>query len=301
MKLLNIFGSGFWFTLSWFTLSIALLASPATGEQRYPASGLLLQVNPAENTITVSCKEISGFMDAMVMPISVRDPKQLVGLSPGAMIEFTLVVEKQSSYATAVRVLRYESLEQEPLQARRLGLLQSLADPTRMVPLAVGTAVPDFKLVDQKNRPVSLSQFKGKVVALNFVYTRCPLPEYCYRMVNNFGRLQKRFGARLGRDLVLLTVSFDPVHDQPEVLAQYASAWKANPETWHFLTGPPTDVDRLCKLFGVDSWQDEGVLTHTLHTAIIDRNGALAANIEGNQFTPSQLGDLVESVLGRAR
>ena len=104
--------------------------------------------------------------------------------------------------------------------------------------LAIGETVPDFRLTDQKRRPVALSDLRGKVVAINFIYTSCALPNFCLRIANNFGVLQKRFKAQLGRDLVLLTVTFDPVHDTPEVLAQYASRWNADPATWHFLTGP---------------------------------------------------------------
>ncbi len=85
---------------------------------------------------------------------------------------------------------------------------------------------------------MALSELRGKVVAINFIYTSCALPNFCLRIANNFGVLQKRFRAQLGRDLVLLTVTFDPVHDTPEVLAQYASQWNADPATWHFLTGP---------------------------------------------------------------
>jgi protein SCO1/2 len=101
----------------------------------------------------------------------------------------------------------------------------------------------------------------------------------------------------MGRDLVLLTVSFDPVHDQPEVLAEAAKTWKADARTWHFLTGPLPDVKQLCGRFGVDAWTDEGLMIHSLHTVIIDRRGKLAANLEGNQFTAQQLGDLVEAVI----
>lgn len=277
-------------------------AIPARAEQRYPVTGLVLKVNRPDKTMVVSCKSIPGYMEAMTMPFTVRDPKVLDGLEPGADIEFTLVVEKDDSYAEGIKVNQYESNEQEPLQARRLKILQGVIDPKSTASvLKIGEPVPNFTLTDQRERKVSLSQFSGKVVALNFVYTRCPLPQYCFRISNNFGRLQKRFRDRLGHDLILLTVSFDPVHDQPAVLAEYARTWKADPEVWRFLTGTQTDVNRVCDLFGVGAWQDEGTLTHSLHTAVIDRQGKLVANLEGNQFTPEQLGDLVQTVISREK
>jgi protein SCO1 len=118
-------------------------------------------------------------------------------------------------------------------------------------------------------------------------------------MANHFGVIQKRFKQRLGKDVVLLTVTFDPVRDQPEQLAEYASRWKADPDTWHFLTGEVPEIRRVCGFFGVDFFPDEGLINHSSHTAVIDREGTLVANIEGNQFTAAQLGDLVETALKR--
>jgi protein SCO1/2 len=152
-------------------------------------------------------------------------------------------------------------------------------------------------LIDIARHSIKLSQFSGKVVALNFIYTSCALPSFCYRTSNNFGVLQKRFRERLGHDLVLLTVTFDPERDQPEVLAHYARTWKADPATWHFLTGPVPDVRRVSDMFGMDFFPDEGLMNHSLHTAVIDRERKLVANIEGNQYSAEQLGDLVQTVL----
>lgn len=283
-------------------MTLLLAKSHLWADQRYPAKGLILKVDGSTRTLVLSCQDIPGYMDAMVMPLSVRDPKVLGGLAPGMMIEFTLVVNQKSSYVEDVRVRNFDSTEREPIDARRLKLLEGLIDP-KSVPsaaLAAGKPVPNFTLTDQNQRRISLNQLSGKVVALNFVYTRCALPEYCYRLSNNFGRLQKRFKNRMGRDLVLLTVTFDPVHDHPEVLANYAKTWKADPDNWHFLTGTVPDVERVCNLFGVGFWPDEAQLTHSLHTAVIDRRGKLVANLEGNQFSAEQLGDLVETVIRRS-
>jgi protein SCO1/2 len=283
-------------------LVTTLLVANARAAEKYPVNGMVLSVDRASKTMMVSCKEIPNYMEAMTMPFSVRDPKLLDGLTPGTTIDFTLVVEKEDSYAEGVHIRGYESSEQEPLQARRLKILEGLGDskPSANI-LTVGQAVPNFTLTDQRRQQISLHQFNGKVVALNFVYTRCPLPQYCFRISNNFGRLQKRFKPRLGDDLILLTVTFDPVHDTPEILAEYAQTWKADPNTWHFLTGTQDDVSKLTEIFGVGFWQDEAALTHSLHTAVIDRQGKLVANLEGNQFTPEQLGDLVQTVLDKSK
>jgi len=163
--------------------------------------------------------------------------------------------------------------------------------------LKVGQPVPDFSLTDQNREHVTRSQFAGKVVAITFVYTRCPFPNFCFRLTNNFARLQKRFANEMGRNLILLTISLDPVHDPPETLAEYARTWNIDAKGWHLLTGPPAEVHKFCERFGVAFFPDEGQLIHSLHTLIIDRQGKLAANLEGNEFTAEELGDLVQSVL----
>jgi protein SCO1 len=284
-----------------FFCAVLLVACPGWAAQQYAAAGMVLKVDRAHKAFTVSCQSIPGYMDAMIMPFEVREAKELDGLKPGMAVEFRLVVEKESSYAEHVRIRPYESGEQDPLTARRLKFLNSISNSSASSAkaLATGQSVPDFTLIDQVRQRISLGQFSGKVIAINFIYTSCALPNYCFRMSNNFGVLQRRFKAQLGRDLDLLTVTFDPQRDQPEVLARYAQTWKADPETWHFLTGTVPEVRRVTDLFGMDFFPEEGLMSHSLHTAIIDRRGRLVANIEGNQFTADQLGDLVETVLNQ--
>lgn len=270
--------------------------------QRYEVTGLVLTVDIAHRTVLVSHDPIPGFMDAMTMPYRVDNPRVLDTLKAGEKIEFTLVVGKTSSYITNVHVREYDSWERDPAQNRRLALLDEAmrSKAGSASTLSIGQTVSDFSLVDQTNRPVTLSEFRGKVVAITFIYTRCPLPDYCMRLSNNFARLQKRFNTRMGRDLVLLSITFDPDHDSPDVLAKYAETWKANVDGWRFLTGTLSNVKQVCGMFGMNFWPDEGLLTHSLHTAIVDREGKLVANIEGNQFTAVQLGDLVEVTLTHA-
>jgi protein SCO1 len=288
--------------IAWLVITTTLLVgSQGQVTQRYAATGLVVDVDSPHQTLVLSCQTIPGYMDAMVMPFSVRDAKVLMGLKAGMMVDFTLVASPDASFAENIRVRNFESAEQDPFTAHQLKNLEALVVPAASATktLSVGDSVPDFKLIDQNRQPVTLGQFAGKVVAINFIYTRCALPQFCFRLSNNFASLQKHFVDRMGRDLILLTVSFDPVHDQPEVLAAAARNWKADARTWRFLTGPLPDVKQLCTRFGVGAWTDEGLMIHSLHTVVIDRHGKLAANLEGNQFTAQQLGDLVEAVMNR--
>ena len=271
---------------------LLLAAVSLAAATHYPVTGIVLEVDRTNRSFVASSAAIPGYMEAMAMPYSVRDNRELADLKAGAYVDFTLVVEKKRSYAEGIRIHRYEATEREPLLARRLKMLEA---PRATV--HPGDAVADFTLTDQTGRRVALSQWAGKVVALTFIYTSCPLPDYCFRLSNNFGQLNQRFASRMGRDLVLLSVSFDPVHDQPKVLAKYATTWKADPESWRFLTGPLDKVKAVTRQFGLNYWPDESYITHTLHTLVIDRQGRLAADFEGNQFTARQLGDYVEVLM----
>jgi protein SCO1 len=279
-------------------LVVCIGAGQAWATERYPVTGLILKIDRPHQTFVASCAAIPNYMDAMTMPFSVRDPKLLDGLESSMQVDFTLVVEEDDSYVENIKVHSYQNLEQEPLLVRRLQLLDSL-DKTNPVlsTLSLGQPVSDFTLIDQTKKRITLSQFANKVVAITFIYTSCPLPNYCFRLSSNFGRLQKRFADQLGRDLILLSITIDPVHDQPEVMAKYAETWKADPNSWHFLTGSLSDVKQVCRSFGVNYWPDEGTLTHSLHTVVIDRQGKLVANFEGNEFTAEQLGDFVATKL----
>ena len=281
-------------------LSVLLAASPLFCKT-YSASGLVLRTDPDDLSLEISCQAIPGYMEAMVMTFPVRNPQDLDGLKPGMMIDFKLDVRKDAAYAEQIRIHAYENTAQEPMASRQLEILDAAtsAASRNMSVLQVGESVPDFTLIDQRRGSVRLSALRGKVVAITFIYTRCPLPNFCFRMSNNFGVLHRRFAGRTGKDLVLLSITFDPEHDQPETLADYARTWAKDDKDWHFLTGPDADVNKICRQFGVSAWQDEGLLTHSLHTVILDRQGRIGANLEGNEYSAKQLGDLVEAIISR--
>jgi protein SCO1 len=275
-------------------------SAPGWAARHYDAKGLVLKVDKRHSSLVVSCEKIPGFMEAMAMSFPVRDPKELGGLAAGTMVEFSLVVAGDSSYIEKIHIHRYESVEQDPLGARRLKLMaEFVSGSSAQQELKTGDHVPDFSLIDQNRQTVALSQFSGKVVAVTFTYTHCALPNFCFRIANHFRQLQKRFASRLGNDLMFMTITFDPVHDTPDVMAKYGKTWNADPRGWKLLTGSQADVEALCNKFGISHWADEGLMTHSLHTIVIDRRGNLVADLEGNEFSADQLGDLVEAVLTR--
>jgi protein SCO1 len=254
--------------------------------KRYSGRGLVLEVNRPDRTVVVSHDEIRGYMDPMVMPFQVRDARLLAELKRGDHVRFRLAVGTKGSYLDRLAVESAPPSDPADWQSPVISRI-----------LVPGEPVPDFELTDQSGQRVSISRLRGRVIAINFIYTRCPLPDYCPRMTGTFAALSSRFAARLEQDLVLLSVSFDPQFDTSEVLSRYATSFGANRKGWHFLTGTKEEIGRVCGFFGMGYWPDEGSITHNLQTGLIDRDGRLAANVEGKEYSARQLGDLVALLL----
>jgi protein SCO1/2 len=268
--------------------------------EEHKARGMVLTVDKTHRSLIVSCEAIPGYMEAMEMSFVVRDQSALAALKVGTTIDFHIVENGKVVYADQIQVSNAASHEPEPMEAGALTALNRALKPSAAAQVVPeGQPVPDFALIDQAGQQIHLAQFHGKVVALTFGYSRCPNPQYCFRMSNNLAHVENRLRAMHKEDLVLITIMIDPDHDRGKTLSQYADTWKADAEVWHFLTGPLEQIRQIAAMFGMNFWSSDGLLTHPLHTVIIDRKGRLAANIEGNQFTPDQLGDLVETVMNR--
>ncbi len=269
------------------TAVVLLIAQAGFSEpapKRYSGLGLVVSGDPSKRTLTISHENIPGYMDAMVMTFSVRDRSLFLNIHDGDRVYFRLVVETNASFIDHVTRLSAAPVDPRRWQTPVLSRLVS-----------IGEIVPDFHLIDHNNEPVSLGQFRGKVVAINFIYTRCPLPDYCPRMTNSFVDIGKRFADRMERDLVLLTITIDPKHDTTDVLKAYSRAFGGGFPGWHLLSGSVSDVKTVSGYFGMEYWPDSGALTHNLQTPVIDRNGRLAANVEGRNYSARQLGDLIEA------
>lgn len=262
----------------------ALLLSACA--RHYRVQGLVLDINPNDKTMVVSHRAVPGYMEAMAMPFRVRTASELDAVKRGDQVEFQLVVKRRTSLAEKVRA----GTSAEVANARRGEAPLPL--PTPAGKLALGKLVPDFQLTSQSGRPIRLSDFGGRIVVVNFIYTRCPLPEVCPRLSANFAHLQKRFRERMGKDLVLLSITLDSQHDTPTVLADYAKRWGAG-DGWHFLTGDSADIQRLASQLGLVYWPEDGLLTHTSQTGVISRDRRLSALIEGSSYEEEQLGDLI--------
>jgi protein SCO1/2 len=270
-------------------IAAGIVVATTTGCSRgreYELRGQVLAVDRARQEITVKHEDIQGFMPGMTMPFRVRDAAAVDARKPGDLIHATLVVEDESAYLKNIRATGHAMLTEPPPTHPRFDVL------------AAGEVVPDTTLVDAEGVSRRLSDWRGKAVALTFIYTRCPVPNFCPLMDRHFGEVQRAIASDpVLRDRAhLLSISFDPAHDTPAVLHAHAAKAGANPDTWTFLTGEPRDVEALGARFGVSIVPDEASapeIVHNLRTAVIDAQGQLVQILNGNEWTPR---DLIEAL-----
>jgi protein SCO1 len=264
-------------------VAVALLLIPVVlGAKTFHGEGLVTQVDPGRHKITISHRDIPGFMPAMEMPFTTDEKEDLQEIKPGMRIMFDLMVDKHQMRVRKIRVI------QNPPPPG-----SSFAPKPATRELQAQETVPNFSLVAQDGSEFELSSLRGRVVLIDFIYTRCPTPEACPRLSANFAYLQRHFGNRID----LISVTLDPKWDKPGVLDAYAKRWAADTSTWRFATGPESEVRRLAEEFGVRYWPDEDALVPSSAVGIIARDGRLAARVDGAAYPVRQLMDLVTAQL----
>jgi protein SCO1/2 len=239
-------------------------------------------VTPDHTEASIKHEEIKGLMPAMTMPYKVHDERLLAGVAPGDLINATLVVEANEAYLSAVK-----KVGEAPLPATT----PSASSGFEL--LKAGEAVPDAEFVDQDGRKQRFSGFAGSPVVLTFIYTSCPLPNFCPLMDRNFARIQQEIAGKPEFARVrLVSISFDPITDRPPVLKKHARELGADPARWSFFTGDRDDIDRFAARFGVNitrELNDPLNITHNLRTAIVGADGKLVKAYTGNEWTPGEV------------
>jgi protein SCO1/2 len=251
----------------------------------YQGRGLIRGLPPDHKTIDIEHEDIPGFMPSMTMPFEVREPKEFAGLEVGDAISFQLNVTQRDSWIGQIRKIDPATLHL-PTAAPTAAVAES-----RSSRLREGDQMPAFQLVDQAGKPLNLESYRGHPFVLTFIFTRCPLPNFCPRMSANFAELQKAIKAT-PNELAgsrLLSITFDPQFDTPEVLERYAEREGADPAIWEFATGKPAEVDKLTKAFSILVQPEGGSITHSLATALVDRQGKIAKIWRGNRWTPAEV------------
>jgi protein SCO1/2 len=266
-----------------FAVAVAitfLACASCARSRRYELRGQILAVDTTKRELTIKHEDIPGFMPGMTMPFAVRDERLLQGREPGELITATLVVENTTAYLSAIRRTGFAPFADLPTSA-----------PAEV--LAAGDPIPDATFIDQSGRTRRLSDWRGRVIAVTFIYTRCPLPNFCPLMDRHFREVQREIvqDAALRERVRLLSVSFDPEYDTPKILAAHAARVSADPAYWTMLTGEREAVDRLASKFGVSIVRegDSAEIVHNLRTAVIDSQGRVVTMLSGNEWQPSEL------------
>jgi protein SCO1 len=236
--------------------------APPTHE--YRVVGQILGVDRREARLTLRHEDIKGFMPAMTMPYRVKDPQLLDGRKAGEMVDATLEVQGTDAWITRLRVT---------------GVAPLPATAPVQTSLAAGDAIPDATFVDQHSRPVSLRNLRGRPLVISFVYTRCPLPDFCPAIESRLAAVQQRVKGEGGLATTeIITVTIDPQYDTPAVLRTHAIERGADPAIWRFVTGSVAEVDAFGQQFGVSVTRGSGTpadIEHNLRTIVVSREGRI--------------------------
>ena len=265
--------------------SVSCNRHPRT-EKRFPIEGKVIAVNKTDRTATINHKDIQGYMPGMTMEFKIKNDADLEIMKPGDQITGTLVVDDISSWVEITSIVEGGAQ-----------LTPTSAVPGEPKP---GDAIPDFQLVNQDGKPIHLSQYAGKALALTFVYTRCPQPDQCTLMSNNFAAIDQELQKQpdVYAKTHLLTISFDPDYDSPKVMRSYGASHtgRYSDETfqhWEFATGSSDQVKGIAQFFGLRYFHDtesgEDQVIHSLRTAVIGPDGKLVKLYRGNEWKPAEI------------
>jgi protein SCO1 len=267
------------------------------GERRYDLKGKVVSVEKGRGEVVIDHENVPGLMDAMVMPFTLKDRDALNFVEPGDRIQATLVVSDGGGFwLESPMVTKGAPSGDAPGGGGGSGAAESGPNP--------GDEVPDVALVNQDEKKISLGQFEGRALLLTFIYTRCPLADYCPLMSERFAALSRELDAdaALADKLHLLSVSIDPEHDTPRVLRSYGGAHtgKYGAETferWEFATGDPAEIRQLAQFFGLEYFAEKDQIVHSLRTALIDPSGRVHKIYRGSEWQTAEVMSDVRSLL----
>jgi protein SCO1/2 len=252
--------------------------------RQYELQGQILAVRPENGEVVIKHGDIKGFMPGMTMPFKVRDRAMLAGKAPGDLVSAQLSVAPGEAW-----IAKLEKIGSAPLDE-----VVAPSPAAFVIPLQPGDALPEATLTDQDGQPLPTSQLRGHATVVTFIYTRCPLPQFCPLMDRRFAEVQQALGAApdLRGRIRLVSVSFDPDHDTPARLKAHAARLQADPAVWSFATAPPAIIDRFAAAFGVNVIREQDrTITHNLRTAVFGQDGRAVAVYSGSDWTAAQVVD----------
>jgi protein SCO1/2 len=261
-----------------FTLS----CSKKSSEKRYELQGDVVAVDSAAHQITVAHQDVPGLMPGMTMPFLVGANDQWVfgKIGPGDQIHATLVLGRNA--------------ELQDISFTKQSAATNAGTTTFHVP-EPGEQVPDLSFVNQNGKRIHLAQFRGRPLLLTFIYTRCPLPDFCLLMSNNFSEILKQLHQQpdIFARTQLLSISIDPKYDQPAVLREYGKRYVGNIDPtfqhWQFATGSPEQIHEAAEFLGLAYNQTSAQIVHSLSTVLIGPDGKVLKFYVGNDWKPADV------------
>jgi protein SCO1/2 len=253
--------------------------------QRYELKGKIVSFNKAQQQIVVQHDEVPGFMEAMTMPFTLREDSAFDVMRAGDAIQATLVVDDERT-----------RLENPIITQAIPGAAATVSPVGGPTEPEIGAAVPGAKLVNQDGKQITLEQYRGRALVITFIYTRCPLPDYCTLMSKNFAEINRELNKspELRDRSRLLSITLDPAYDTPQVLRSYGAAHTENYqaekfEGWEFATGKPEEIQRVANFFGLLYKQEGEQIDHSLRTAVIAPDGKLYKLYRGNEWKSGEV------------
>jgi protein SCO1/2 len=268
------------------TLSLVIFWSNScrrnsANEKRFELKGKVVAVEPDKHLVTVSHEDIKDYMPGMTMPFTLPNEADLQILVSGDDISATLVVDGSQSWLEDVVITRQS---------------EGPSTTTGVTEAKPGDTVPNYQLINQDGKDIRIGNYQGKSLLLTFIYTRCPLPEYCDLMSNNFAAIDKQLKTQpeIYGKTHLLSISIDPEYDSPKVLRSYGAAHteRYQDETfehWEFATGSPDQIKGIAQYFGLRYFADKDQIVHGLRTVVITPAGKVYKVYRDNEWKPEQL------------
>ncbi len=257
----------------------------STDAKRYKLKGTVIAVDKAKKTATVAHEDVADYMSAMTMDFPIKDDWVWEDLTKDSEIRADLVVDKDGYWLEKIGIVAAPNPNQTPL-------------PIREDVAQIGNEVPNFTLTNQDGKRINLKDYRGKALAITFIYSRCPLPEYCILMSKHFSDLANQLNDSELKDKIrLLSVSFDPQTDTPAKLKEYGRGYlgkdsKTDFTVWQLATGTNKEVKAVADFFGlryeVDA-QDKTQFAHSLRTIVITPDGKVQKVFSGNEWMPNDL------------
>lgn len=256
---------------------------------RYELRGKIVSFDKNQQQVVIAHEAIPDYMEAMTMPFTLREPAAAYdAMRPGAQIHATLAVSGIRSWLENPVITVVEPTAGAPAPPSPPG--STLSEPT------VGAEVPNFTLVNQDGDKIALRQYRGRALALTFIYTRCPLPDFCPLLSTKFAEVNRALesDAGLAGRSHLLSVTVDPAYDTPKVLRSYGAGHTGNFSdekfrTWEFATGDKAEIRRMANYFGLAYQEESDQIVHSLRTVVVKPDGTLLKVYRDNEWKPADL------------